>query len=156
MILNLNIVSLHQQLFNYSCIPMAAEFVLKLNGKLPPNNFDLQNNWGNKNNGNFADFDNQTFYGLQFHRQYANPRGVGFPLNQLFQTIQSELAKDRYVVISLEVPGGWHNYVIYDQLPNGEFAAITKGRDPNNEINNVREIVNNMNGTDILTYTIPK
>lgn len=53
-------------------------------------------------------------------------------------------------MISLEVEGGnWHNYVIYNILPDGEFEAVAKGRNPEN-IRNVKEQVRKMQGTDIL------
>jgi hypothetical protein len=58
----------------------------------------------------------------------------------------------RYVIVSLAVEGGnWHNYVIYNRLVKGEFEAITKGRSPE-RIHDVRQRVQAMKGTDILTY----
>jgi hypothetical protein len=74
-----------------------------------------------------------------------------FRLIQLFALIDDELASKRYVIISLNVPGGWHNYVIYNRLPNAEYEAVTKAQ-PSEHIADVRQRVINMGGTDILTY----
>jgi hypothetical protein len=57
------------------------------------------------------------------------------------------------VIISIPANGNYHNWIIYNQLPNSEFEAVTKGREPD-RINNVREIVRDMKGTDILTYEL--
>jgi hypothetical protein len=62
------------------------------------------------------------------------------------------------VIVSLAVPSltnpgetDYHNYAIQRRLPNGEFQAVTKGRTPE-QIDNVKEIVRKMKGTDILMY----
>jgi hypothetical protein len=134
------------------CIPMIVEFGLKLEGRIPPEDFRLQRGWVERQSANFSDFDGQTIEGLKFRRQFSNDRGDKFPLDRLFATIEHELAARRYVMISLAVDGGnWHNYLIYNRLPNGEFEAVTKGRTPET-INNVVEQVRKMQGTDILTY----
>jgi hypothetical protein len=148
--LNPDVLARHSQLSPYSCIPMSVEFVLKLLGKLAPEVFPLQNAWGNRADGNFSDFDGRTFDGVKFTKQFPDPRNDSFPLDDLFNTIENELASGRYVIISLAVPPHYHNYVIYNRLPNGEFEAITKGQ--TERINDVRERVRNMRGTDILTY----
>lgn len=87
---------------------------------------------------------------MNFEQKYALlPRDDDFPLEELFQTIENELKLGNYVIISLKVLGGWHMYVVYGQLPNGEFLAVTK-RQAKELINNVRGIVESMKGTDIL------
>jgi hypothetical protein len=160
-----NVLAKHKQLSDYSCIPMSVEFVLKLLGKLAPDDFSLQNAWGNRRDGNFAEFDGRTFDGIRFTQRYpqsSHPRGDSFPLGDLFNTIEDELKipAQRYVIVSLAVPSlshpgesDYHNYVIFNRLPNGEFEAVTKGRTPE-RINDIKERVQNMKGTDIFTYEL--
>ena len=93
-----------------------------------------------------------TFNDVRFAQRFpqsSHPRGSSFPFDDLFDVIERELAAKRYVIVSLATPPHYHNYVIYNRLPNGEFEAVTKGRDPKN-ISNVKEQVHNMGGTDIL------
>lgn len=149
MIIDQNVFQTHRQLFQLSCIPMSVEFVLKLLEKVPLDYFELQKHWGNNLFGSFADFNGKDLFGVNFEQKYALPRDDNFPLEELFQTIENELKQGNYVIISLEIPGGWHMYVIHDQLPKGEFLAVTKGQ-PIERIDNVREIVESMKGTDIL------
>jgi hypothetical protein len=132
---------------------MAVEFILKLLGRVPLDFFELQTQWNDRPTGCFSDFDGRVEKGVKFTRQFANDRNHSFPLEQLFDTIENELAHKKYVAISLQVPEGWHNYIVYDPLPDGEFAAVTKGRSPE-IITNVKQQVRNMNGTDILTYDL--
>jgi len=42
---NQAIIGRHDQLFDWSCIPMAVELVLKLVGRMPPDSFELQKLW---------------------------------------------------------------------------------------------------------------
>jgi len=64
------------------------------------------------------------------------------------------LVAQRYVIVSLAVAGGhWHNYVIHNRLANGEFEAITKDQHPE-RINDVKQRIEAMKGTDILTYEV--
>ena len=149
MIINQNVFQTHKQLFRLSCIPMSVELVLKLLERVPPDYFELQKPWDNKSFGSFADFSGKDLFGVKFEQKYALPRDANFPLEGLFQTIENELKLGNYVIISLNVPGGWHMYVVYDQLPNGEFLAATKGQ-RKELIDNVREIVESMRGTDML------
>jgi hypothetical protein len=137
---------------------MSVEFVLKLLGRLPPGDFPLQDELGNRNDLDFSYFDGRAFDGIKFTRRFSQPRNDSFPLDDLFSAIENELASGRYVIVSLAVPSlthlgesDYHNYVIYNRLPNREFEAVTKGRKPE-KISNVREQVRNMKGTDILTY----
>lgn len=149
MIIDQNVLQIHKQLFPLSCIPMSVEFVLKLLGRVHPEYFQLQKLWDNNSFGSFADFHGKDLFGVIFEQKYALPRDDNFPLEELFQAIEVELKQGNYVIISLVVPGGWHMYVVYDQLPNGEFLAATKGQ-TRELIDNVREIVKSMKGTDIL------
>jgi hypothetical protein len=138
---------------------MAVEFVLKLLERRPVNFFGLQQDWINRPGGalglnDFREFDGQKLNGVRFRAHYTPPnRGAAFPVDQLFAVIDDELASKRYVIISLSVPGGWHNYVIYNRLPNAEYEAVTKVQYPEH-IADVRQRVANIGGTDILTYKV--
>jgi len=155
-----NVLAKHKQLSGYSCIPMSVEFVLKLLGKLSPDDFHLQDAWGDRKDGSFSDFDGWSFDNVKFTRRFIQARDDGFPLDDLFSAVENELESGRYVIVSLAVPSltnpgetDYHNYVIWNRLRDGEFEAITQR--PNTErINDVKERVRNMKGTDILTYEI--
>ncbi len=153
------VLNAHTQLSPFSCIPMAVEFVLKLLGRIPLDYFDLQQDWINRPGGalgfnDFREFGGQTLYGVRFKAHYTPPvRGEAFPLEELFSVIDHELASGRYVIISLAVPGGWHNYVIHNRLSNAEYGAVTKAQN-REQITNVRQRVTDMRGTDILTYEL--
>jgi hypothetical protein len=97
-----NVLAQHKQLFDYSCIPMSVEFVLKFLGKLPPGDFPFQENWGNRRDGSFSDFDGWTFDDVKFTRRFSHPRNNGFPLDDLFSTIENELASGRYGLFHLQ------------------------------------------------------
>ena len=135
---------------------MAVELVLKLLGRMPVDSFDQQEQWQNRTDGSFANYDNRVVNRLRFRCQFALPRDQNFPLENLFETITQELAEGRYVIASLVSPGGWHMFVIYDSTPQGEFKAITyiHGEDCPSETENVREVIRGMSGADILTYKV--
>ncbi|MCD4666054.1 MAG: hypothetical protein K8R68_12355 [Bacteroidales bacterium] len=141
----------HKQLTTYSCIPMSVEFILKLIGKFPLEDFRLQESWNDRKDGDFEVFNGQIIEGVKFTRHFSNPRDNNFPIEQLFNKIDNELIENRYVIIALSVPEGFHNYIIYNKI-NGEYQVTTTGR-PKEEIN-VQEIVKKIKGTDILTYEI--
>jgi len=147
------IIQKHEQLSGYSCIPMAVELILKLLGRVAPDYLELQTQWNDRRNGCFSDFDGLVEEGVKFTRRFPQVRGDAFPLEDLFATIEDELAHGKYVVVALQVPGGWHNYVIYNQLPSGEFEAVTKGCCPE-IVTDVKQQVRDMNDTDILTYEL--
>jgi len=149
--LDQNVLDAHKQYSQMTCIPMAVEFVLKLLGKIPPDSFELQRTWidGRRD---FGEFDGKTIEGVRFRSHYTPPdRGDDFPLEDLFSMVEQEFKAGRYVIVSLPANGNYHSWIIYNQLPNGEFEAVTKGRETD-RIDNVREIVGGMKGTDILTY----
>ena len=153
--LTLNKTSLdaHRQIYPYSCIPMAVELVLKQIGKLPSDSFLLQEEWKNKATGSFGDFDGRTVNGVAFQAKFCLPRNDQFPLKDLFDAISAELSDGRFVVISLEVAGGWHMHVIYGKDSEGDFKAVTKnGCGLTENIESVKRIVTDMKGTDILVY----
>ena len=67
-------------------------------------------------------------------------------------TIDQELAKKHYVLVSLASPSGWHMYVICTKIANGEFVAYSKIHSQTIVANNVKEIITQMKGTDIMIY----
>src|SRR6266481_8839214 len=101
--LDKNVLDKHKQLpsaLGALCIPMVVEFVLKLEGKIPPEDFRLQDGWKESADANFSKFDGQTIEGLKLKMQFPNRRGDKFPIDDLFSTIEQELAFGRYVMIS--------------------------------------------------------
>jgi hypothetical protein len=154
--LDTTIVSQHQQLDDYSCIPMSVELVLKLLGRVPADYYELQEEWRNRTDGSFAAFDGRTVAGVRFRLQFSLARDDKFPFDDLFRTIEGELAAGRFVIISLAMPGGWHMFVIHEKLPSGEFRAVSRiPRRTETLVNDqVRRVVRQMKGTDILTYEI--
>jgi hypothetical protein len=145
----------HRQLSKYSCIPMVVELILKQLKQIPNSSFKFQQKWKDKRDGTFGDFDGRTIKGVTFHRRFSQQRGSAFPLVDLFTRIEGELRAGRLVAISLAVPGGWHNYVAYDQATNGDFLVVTKGGP---SVANVKQAITSMEGTDILVYDdfVPK
>jgi hypothetical protein len=155
--LHQDILTAHKQLSAFSCIPMTVELVLKLVGRLAPDNFELQQQWQDRTDGSFKDFDNRVIRGVRFRHQFTMPRGQNFPLNDLFAAIGSELEQGRYVIVSLPSSGNSaHMYVIYDRMGVNEFKAVTYqfGEAGAFETENVREVLQNWGGNDILTYVI--
>jgi hypothetical protein len=150
------LLSRHAQLDEYSCIPMCVELVLKLMGRVAPGYFELQQEWQNRRDGSFGSFDGRVIEGIRFQHGYAVPRDEKFPLDGLFLEIERELAEGRYVIISLVSSGGWHMFVIHERLPSGEFRAVSKrhGGSETLVVEDVREVVSQMKGTDILTYRV--
>lgn len=149
-----SIVDRHAQIYLASCIPSSVEIVLKLTGRVPPDFFELQEEWKNKTDGSFANFDNVTIAGLTFRRQYALPRDRRFPLRDLFAAIDSELDAGRYVIVGLRSgKHSFHNWVIVERVAGGEYRAVSKNGRDTMEITNTRAIIRRMKGTDIGTYT---
>jgi hypothetical protein len=156
--LNQEIIKSHTQLFEYSCIPMAVELVLKLLGRVPPDYFELQTQWNNFRFGTFADYDAKTINGVTFQMQFSVESGRNFSpekMQQLFGTIDRELGAGRYVIISLASNGGWHNFVIYDRTNDGEYQAVSKTVSGTTwHRSDVKQKVADMTGTDVLTYRL--
>ncbi len=148
------IIDSHTQRYQMSCIPSSVEMVLKLLGRVPLSYYDLQNEWKNKSDGSFKNFDRKTVNGVTFHLQFMLPRNDDFPLEQLFAVIHSELQQGRFVIVGLASGGGWHNWVIYDEDVNGEFLAVSKYDVKTMHIRNVKSVIRKMKGTDIGTYTL--
>ena len=96
-----SVVNSHDQIFHFSCIPSAVEMVLKYCKVVDFDFYDLQNEWQNKTDGSFRDFDNKELYGITFSHKFDLPRDANFPIDSLFQTIENELKAGRKVIVSL-------------------------------------------------------
>lgn len=145
-------INKHKQIYTNSCIPSGIEMVLKLNKKVDSDFYNYQKIWGRKNEGNFANFDGLLLNEIRFHHLFDLRRNDNFPINDLFMTIDKELAEGRYVLISLPSDTGWHIYVICNKLSNGDFVAYSKLSSKNLILYNVKEIVRQVKGTDIMVY----
>lgn len=147
-------VDAHRQDYDWSCIPMTIELVLKLLDREPADYFVLQDKWKNKRDGNFADFDGRTIAGVTFHKQFGQPRGPRFPIDDLFKTIDDELDHGRYVIISLFTGFSYHMYVIVGRTASGDYHAVSKEGEQTLTVTNVKARVREIGGTDIVTYTL--
>ena len=149
------IVDGHRQAYEWSGIPMAVELILKLTGREPHDYHQLQEEWKNKRDGNFINFDSRTISGLTFRHQFDEPRGNDFPVGDLFKAINSELDHGRYVCIALYNGSSWGIYVIVGRTTSGDFHAVTKDMSGRTlSVTNVKARVREMKGTDILTYSV--
>jgi len=149
-----SVVNNHNQTFESSCIPSSVEMVLKYCKAVDFDYYDLQNEWKNKLDGTFGNFDNKELYGITFFRKFDLPRNTNFPIDSLFQTIEDELKSGRKVIISLPSNTGWHMFVVHKQTPDGEFVSYSKQGSHTLILRNTKEIVKQVNGTDIMTYSI--
>ncbi len=149
--LDRSIVDQHEQKYCLSCIPSCVELVLKLLGNVDGGYFGLQDEWQNRRDGSFGQFNGRQLFGLRFQNVFTAPRGAQFPLADLFQRIDEELALGRFVMISLQSAGGWHMYVIHDRR-NGEYLSVSKLCHQTINENRVKALVTAMGGTDILVY----
>jgi hypothetical protein len=147
------VVNNHNQIFQLSCIPSAVEMVLKYYKVVDFDYYDLQNEWKNKADGSFRDFDNKELYGFTFSQRFVMPRDANFPIDSLFQTIENELKSGKKVIISLPSDTGWHMFVVCRQAPDGEFVSYSKLGSHTLIVRNTKEIVRMANGTEIMTYT---
>lgn len=146
-----SIADKHIQRHETSCIPSCVEMILKLLGKVPSDFYDLQKKWQNRQDGSFGDFNGQTIFGVTFNQKFTEARGKNFPMDRLFKRIDEELQAGRFVCVSLCSYRGWHMYIIHERI-NDNYASFSKNGQQTIEENNVRQIITNMHGTDILTY----
>ncbi|GAA4340629.1 hypothetical protein GCM10023149_52220 [Mucilaginibacter gynuensis] len=149
------VVNNHNQLFQLSCIPSAVEMILKYYKVVDFDFYDLQNEWKNKTDGSFRNFDNKKLYGITFFQKFVLPRDASFPIDSLFRTIEKELKAERKVIISLPSDSGWHMFIICEQTPDGEFVSYSKLGSHTLILRNTKEIVKKSNGTEIMTYSTP-
>src|SRR5690606_37172285 len=102
------VVNNHNQIFELSCIPSAVEMILKYYKVVDFDFYDLQNEWKNKSDGSFGNFDKKELYDITFSRKFNLPRDKNFPIDSLFKTIENELKSEKKVIISLPSDTGWH------------------------------------------------
>jgi hypothetical protein len=157
--LDLRIVDNHKQVYDYSCIPSSVELVLKLLGRLPYEDTSLQFSWGNRT-GSFGELDNKEMNGVRFKRQFDYPRDDSFPIIELFDCIDKELSDGNLVIVSLLVAQSkthayFHMYVIHSKSNSGDYLAVTKKDHVQTEqIDDVKQRIKSIKGTDILTYEV--
>lgn len=149
------VISQQKQLYGNSCIPSGVEIILKVLGRVDIDYYDLQEEWDDRTDGSFADFDKKELFGVRFtHRFFDIPRGPDFPLDELFQMISDELSNGRLVLISLGMPPRFHIFAVVREA-EGEFLSISK-QGPKTSRNlserRTKRTVRQMRGTDILTY----
>ena len=147
----------HKQIYGMSCIPMAVEMVLKYNNRVGLNYYGLQNSWKNKADGTFGNFDGKVIRGLKFRHQFNIKRSDNFPVDQLFKTIDSELAAGRKVIVSLSSGFNlWHMYVIDTKMKQGDYVAYSRFFNDRKLITKeyVKRAIREFQGTDILTYSM--
>ena len=149
------VINNHNQLFQMSCIPSAVEMILKYYKLVDFDFYDLQNEWKNKTDGSFRDFDNKELYGITFSQKFVLPRNSTFPMDSLFQTIENELKSGKKVIISLPTDGNWHMFVVCKQTLDGDFVSYSKLGSHTLILRNTKDIVKKSNGTEIMTYRTP-
>ena len=147
------IVNSHNQIFQFSGIPSAIELALKQCKAVNLSFYKLQNDWQNKTDGSFSDFDKKKLYGVTFYQKSKLSRDGNFPLDSLFQTIDNELKLGRKVIIALQMENSWPIFVVHKRTSNGEFVSYSKYGSNTLIVRNTKEIVKKSNGTEIMTYS---
>lgn len=150
------VVNNHNQLFELSCIPSTVEMILKYYNVVDFDFYDLQNEWKNKSDGSFRNFDQKELFGITFSQKFALPRDENFPIDSLFNTIENELKSERMVVISLPSDTGWHMFIICKQTAEGDFVSYSKLGTHTLILRNTKDIVRKSKGTEIMTYRLSK
>jgi len=134
--------------------------VLKLLGKVNKDYYDLQDETGNKSTS-FNQFDGRIVKGLQFSRIY-NPNlskpSTEYPrLESIFNTIDSELASGRYVMVSLLTPRkNFHIQVIHAKSDDDYLAFSKSGGKTIDYPHSVKARMRGMNVADIMIYSAIK
>lgn len=157
--LSIDKIKNHKQYGN-RCIPSAIEAVLKLLGKINQDEYPLQlelfpvveekRKKEGRDTPDGGDFSKE-YYGIYFKQEFdPGKRGRDFPLDALFKKIESELDKEKYVIISLKVGIHFHNWIIYGKTENGDFLAVNPSS--KEKISDVKNRVREMGGTDIMLY----
>jgi len=167
--INLELIQVHKQLYEDSCIPMSVECVLKLLNLMPIDDFSLQSNKANSRKSDWVKGYKHPYSNskVKFSREFELSdygvlpvRGDHFIkdyFEDLFKTIDNELACNRFVIISLDYDSNFHMEVIFNKINDNEYETITYSyKQPIHQINkhNLRQRVLNLKGTDILTYKL--
>ncbi|MCX6247754.1 MAG: hypothetical protein NTW10_08475 [Bacteroidetes bacterium] len=173
--LNQKVLDSHLQLFEASCVPMSIELLMKLNGNVKEDYYDLQKGKSSEKfkieDGYGGEYNGKTIEEVTFTHRYTQGRGSSFPLDDLFKDIKDELDHGRFVLLAFEngyrydqqgrvIGINYHGCVVYGYSEDGEFLAVTKNHNPTDPtkptpphyINNIKERVIKMGGTDILCY----
>jgi hypothetical protein len=144
----------HWQKYLNSCIPSCVEMILKLLRKVDIDFYDLQNDWGEKSDGSFHDFDRFSYDNVIFSHEFSSEiRGPSFPLNKLFGRIDELLLEGEFICVSLSNTNRFHMYIIFEKIYD-EYRAFSKISNSNQTIyySYVRKNIIALGGTDILTY----
>lgn len=148
------VLNIHKQQFQNSCVAMGVEFVLRLLNSIPADSFDLQNEYGNFQKSG-SDFHEITIGQVKMQMKFDILRGPEFPLNDLFETIKSEIDKGYFVNCAWRPSPNsvFHAFVIYGYT-NDEFLAITKyHNDPiTHYIDDMKTKLTTIQGSDIITF----
>jgi hypothetical protein len=152
---DVNIVDQHRLLRPSSIVPFTVELVLKLEGRVPTEFYELQHAWIDYPGSSFHDFDGRTIAGLTFQQRFTRERGPGFPLAKLFAAIDEELSEGRYVVVGLRNEPDLNSFsawVIVERNHAGEYQAVSKNGNDTVTANDVRARITRMQGTDLGIY----
>jgi hypothetical protein len=160
---NDEIIKIHEQRYQNSCVPSAVEIVLKLEGLIEPDDYYLQEHFGNTciGGGDIVNFFNEEKKNITFYQK------VYGDLESYFNEMKNELSNTRYVIVPLATgPNQYHNHVVYDYSEKEGFKTFTR-HFKNNEIisvndmeerfrRNYNEMINKEKsyGVDILVYTM--
>jgi hypothetical protein len=125
--LNDEILKIHKQVFQNSCVPSSVEMVLKLEGILEPHSFKIQEQCGDTGRSG-DDFD-----GIRYSKGNNSikfSKKIFGDLKSVFDAIKSELRSNKYVIVPLKTgiqnnARTYHNHVIYDFTEQGEYRTIT-------------------------------
>lgn len=165
--INFNIIKLHKQIAQNSCVPMSVECVLKLTGIVRPDFFEFQNDPQKIGTSNWVKgfMYPEEKPKVLFNRQFlptdlgqSENRGDYFMSNlfhKLFDTIDKELENKRFVIITLDSGPNYHNYIVYDRENDSTYKLLTffhGNPNPFTSSVNLKQRVSQMGGTDILTY----
>ena len=160
----------HAQLHDNSCIPMSIETILKLENIIDAKSFPYQNDFNKHGRNEWITSITPASLGRKiiFKKQYsdfASERSrdkAEKTVDAFFETIEEEITKGRYVIISLfsgfDKYGNklYHMYIIYG-ISNGNYDYFTfrkygNFKDfPNSDL---KQIYLDMEGTDIITYEV--
>jgi len=156
----LALVQRHVQKYNNqtggSCAASGIEMILKLEGLVPDNFYEIQDKYQYQNTG-FAEFDGKNIHGLVFRARRLPWRDLS-----LTEAMLTELNAGRYFLVSLPV-GGWHVFVVFlhnqdDFHAVSKFGTFETGTEPMilNMITTLCQFLKVLDELDILTYSKPE
>jgi len=128
------ILKKHEQKYKYSCTPSSVEMVLKLEGKVAEDYYELQNLFfkdsvkkENCDRHNFCFYEGEQ-QGLIFKKLefVETPSTNQFRFEFIFDTIKSNIDDKHFVIIALKSDNfNFHNHVIYG-YEEGLIKSVTK------------------------------